>query len=1006
MDRNDDDSAGPVDLGFSINFFGQNYSELFVNNNGNVTFGVPLANPDPSELSTLQIPMLATFWADVDTRNQASGVVTYGVDTIDGSSAFGVNWNDVGYFESKADKTNDFQMVVIDRSDLQPGAFDLEFNYGRVQWEIAETPGGPEFDTARAGFVQPRGRSGSSYELIGSGVPGAFLDGDSPSALIAGSLGSSEPGRYVFEFRDGTALNELGLVGQAIDVGNGITYLGSGFPREMLLNEEIDNAADTINADQLYLGGGAGVNLTGAGLTVGHWDSGLPRLSHQEFGGRVASGDGTTDETNHGTAVAGVIASTGGFNAGISRGIANRVNVMSNDWDNDIPAELMAQAAQIVASNHSYGQTSGWDDRDFGGAVGDREAWMEDRALFVEDTAFGKYNSTASQLDNVLFQNPGLVSVWAAGNDRNDAYADDAGDAQYAAMFSAAPGGATNLGSGWYLVPNSGGTTAPGPDGGAVGYDSLPPQKTAKNSLVVGSVGDVLTDPVGSVTLSAFSSFGPTDDGRIKPDLVANGEGLTVPDFGADDAYRSGVSGTSVAAPAVTGTVALLHQHFLNLNGGATPRAATMKGLLIHTALDMETVGPDYRSGWGLTDAAAAAEFLSREAVPVPGEVHDFREATLGDGVTDTYFVDVSSGKPLHATLVWTDPAGAAQGDGLDDATSVLVNDLDLEIVGPDGVHLPWTLDPANPADPAVRNARNSRDNVEQVVIDDPEPGTYMIRVSHMGSLGEFESQDYSLLFSGRQVEPDKFEPNDTLETATDVGSKTEVTLRGLTIHNSDDVDYFKYTAHSTGKLIVNARFLHECGDLNLEIRDRHDNVLQLAASSTDDEQIVIPVVSQEMYFVRVFDVDHDVNEYSLELENFPAPVPSGVHLDPASDTGMDPMDLKTADNTPRIFVQADLTDFEAMGIALLESGDITAPIPAGAAVQVVLTNSATGIDVTGFADRIDSSTTLWEFTPTVALDDGVYFLSATTWIWDLQQDDVGAPAPLPRAHSCPHPYG
>ena len=111
--RNDDGSTGSVGIGFSIDFYGLSaQSTLFVNNNGNVTFTGPLSTFTPFGLLTSTIPIIAPFFADVDTRNLGSDVVRYGTGSIGGRSVFGVNWIDVGYFGSHADKLNSFQLII------------------------------------------------------------------------------------------------------------------------------------------------------------------------------------------------------------------------------------------------------------------------------------------------------------------------------------------------------------------------------------------------------------------------------------------------------------------------------------------------------------------------------------------------------------------------------------------------------------------------------------------------------------------------------------------------------------------------------------------------------------------------------------------------------------------------------------------------------------------------------------------------------------------------------
>ena len=199
--RNDDGSTDIVPIGFAINFYGATHTTLYVNNNGNVTFANPQPAYTPTALTSLGIEIIAPFWADVDTRNPASAMVTYGAGTVDGHAAFGVDWVNVGYYAMHADSLLSCQMVILDRSDIAPGDFDLEFNYAQVQWQWGDvTVGIPP----RAGFAS--GTAG--YELPGSGIDGAFMDTNSVTGLIYNSLNSSDPGRYVFSFRDGTPVPE------------------------------------------------------------------------------------------------------------------------------------------------------------------------------------------------------------------------------------------------------------------------------------------------------------------------------------------------------------------------------------------------------------------------------------------------------------------------------------------------------------------------------------------------------------------------------------------------------------------------------------------------------------------------------------------------------------------------------------------------------------------------------------------------------------------------------
>ncbi|MET3134879.1 hypothetical protein AAKU55_005181 [Oxalobacteraceae bacterium GrIS 1.11] len=199
---NDDGSTGAVNMGFQINFFGKSFSQLFVNNNGNVTFDHTLQTFTPFSLLSTNTPMLAPFFADVDTRNVNSGLVQYGQSTLDGHNVFGVNWLNVGYYNSAADKTNSFQLIVTDRADTGAGNFDFQYNYSNVQWETGTASngqGGLGGTSARAGWSNG---TDHAYELSGSAVNGALLN-NGVNSLVDHSLSSSMAGQYNFQVRNG-----------------------------------------------------------------------------------------------------------------------------------------------------------------------------------------------------------------------------------------------------------------------------------------------------------------------------------------------------------------------------------------------------------------------------------------------------------------------------------------------------------------------------------------------------------------------------------------------------------------------------------------------------------------------------------------------------------------------------------------------------------------------------------------------------------------------------------
>lgn len=202
--RNDDRSSSRLALPFPINF-GTTQTSVYVNNNGNVTFTGSSSTWTPSRMTATTAARIAPFWADVDTRNSGSGVVTYGTTTYDGRLAFCANWGNVGYYASQADKLNSSRLYLVDRSDVAAGDFDIVFDYEAIAWETGRASGGSNGFGGRsavAGFTSGAGGPETFFNLPGSAVNGALVDGG-PNSLTAGSFNSNEPGIWRFEVRDG-----------------------------------------------------------------------------------------------------------------------------------------------------------------------------------------------------------------------------------------------------------------------------------------------------------------------------------------------------------------------------------------------------------------------------------------------------------------------------------------------------------------------------------------------------------------------------------------------------------------------------------------------------------------------------------------------------------------------------------------------------------------------------------------------------------------------------------
>ena len=226
---NDDGSTAAVNLPFVMNFYGTSYSQLFVNNNGNVTFQEPNPTFTPFTIAANVPPIIAPFFGDVDTRGAGSDVVRYGVTTFGSRTAFCVNWVNVGYYEFHTDKLNSFQLLLVDRGDIGAGDFDIVMNYDTLLWETGDASGGSSGyggTPAGGGYSAGDGNPAHFFQLPGSLSSGALLDGNLDTGLVNGSRNSLQTGRYVFPIRNGVAPGAGILTGVVRDA-DGFTQSGA-----------------------------------------------------------------------------------------------------------------------------------------------------------------------------------------------------------------------------------------------------------------------------------------------------------------------------------------------------------------------------------------------------------------------------------------------------------------------------------------------------------------------------------------------------------------------------------------------------------------------------------------------------------------------------------------------------------------------------------------------------------------------------------------------------------
>ena len=493
------------------------------------------------------------------------------------------------------------------------------------------------------------------------------------------------------------------------------------------------DAADTVSTDEVWPGGSAALNLDGNGMTLGEWDGGAVFASHSDLVGRVTQVDGASEVSEHSTHVAGTLIGAGAHPFyPQARGMAYAAELDAYDWNSDAAEMALAASNGLLVSNHSYGIAAGW--LYIGDAPPNTWWWIGGpENSDIEDLNFGYYDSQAQLWDEIAWYAPYYLIVKASGNDRWDT-----GPLQ---------------GEEYTVIDQDGNSlftsTLPrNPDCAPAGYDCLPGSSVAKNILTIGAVDD-LTDgykPLAGpsqVQMAGFSGWGPTDDGRIKPDLV--GSGIWLVSAWPDPPYFAASLGTSMATPNITGSLILLQQHYEEVNGPDTfMRAATLKALAIHTADEAGGAdGPDYEFGWGLLNTKSAAQLISED-----GGDQRIVEDTLFNGGVDTVEIPVTQPNSLiKATLSWTDPPGTPPAPSLDPPDLMLVNDLDLRVRKGPSTWLPWVLDPASPAAAAVPGD-NFRDNVEQVVTQVTSTGSYFVEVRHKGTLLDSDPQDYSLIIS------------------------------------------------------------------------------------------------------------------------------------------------------------------------------------------------------------------------------------------------------------------
>jgi len=417
-------------------------------------------------------------------------------------------------------------------------------------------------------------------------------------------------------------------------------------------DEQINSASQTLGINTVH---NNPYNLTGVGVQAIVYDSGLI-YEHVDLNDRIIWSEKNRRRTRHATLVAGILGGAGTNSSGLLKGVAPEIQFISYKPDD-------------VGFYYLYNDTGDMES-DFSEAIQTYHADLASMSVgvlvsmnFYDCNWLGDYESTSQFIDNVVRGNlsESIHFFKAVGNERN------------------------------LLGPHK--------DCGD-NYNTISPPSAAKNIISVGATED-------DDDMTYFSSWGPTDDGRIKPDLVAQGLDINSTTNNTYGYYED--SGSSFATPFVSGIASLMLQQFTCSQpyGIIDPLPSTIKAILIQTAEDLNNTGPDYVTGWGRVNATEAVDWTIYRY---------FREETLSDTNDEDVFNFTinDSSEPVKVTLVWDDFPATPNNN------KTLINDIDLYLKAPNGsIIKSWILDPDNPATAATKDGNNI-DNVEQVYVASP----------------------------------------------------------------------------------------------------------------------------------------------------------------------------------------------------------------------------------------------------------------------------------------------
>lgn len=531
----------------------------------------------------------------------------------------------------------------------------------------------------------------------------------------------------------------------------------------IFINTKNKESGTLIKADQLYTGGSLGININGQNMTAGIWDGGQVRASHQLLNGKVAMQASQTFD------------GSGDNYAGNN----HQTHVSGTIVGKDIANQPSARGIAFGASARNYDWNNDLAEMTafaVGGFLISNHSYGYLNDNTIPEWQFGAYDYESQQWDLLLKNAPNYLPFIAAGNEQQ-----------------------------------SSGNAA------KEGYDIITGSSAAKNVMTVGAVN-------GDKSMSDYSNWGPTDDGRLKPEIVAKGTGINSSYFAdpetnlpSDNSYSGngeGSSGTSYAAPAAAAAGLLLQQYHNSLFGSYM-NAATLKAVMLTTAEDLGQPGPDLKFGWGLLDIEKAANAIkgkSSAGNPSGQQAQDtdskgtyIEEITFNIPNNGTSEREVSvraeGNQPLIAAIAWTDDEGPEQleSEGTDPTTSRLVHEFDLLAVH---VSTDTPIRPWKPSIMANRTANatlqtswfdGNNNNYKQIKIDNPVAGAEYKIFIRKKSTSPSVQKPFSLIVTGTSTSacPQNLtliNPNNNVSTGTQIFQASETIVASNVITGDANV--------------------------------------------------------------------------------------------------------------------------------------------------------------------------------------------------------------------------